>query len=171
MIFFLMYKNIHWILSKKQRKAWNRGSRKVSKSFLRKEKQKASIDTWEYCSNRYKSLFEDEKQKLVDYRRNLKKIAWKTRFQFSAIEVDKNTAILAQPCFQFLAIMVDENKLILAQLSDSIRQYIFLYSPLFFSDKEMLWIFFILGQGALGWCILICSFQVTFPIVSFLLML
>ena len=73
-------------------------SRKVSKSFPRAKNKKKR----EYCCERYKNLSEDEKQKLVEYRRNyfitLKNYlqGCSIRFQFLAIRVDRNTAISGQ---------------------------------------------------------------------------
>ena len=89
-IFFPIYKNISWILWKKnQRKSSNKGSQKVSTSFWRREKNKKCQCTCKQYRNlskdeenknqqngreRYENLAEDEKQKLVVFRKNYSKM-------------------------------------------------------------------------------------------------
>ena len=67
-VFFLVYKNVDWILKKKktnkQRKASKRVLQKVSKSFRRKEKQDASICSWKVS----KSFWRTKKLKWEYYR-------------------------------------------------------------------------------------------------------
>ena len=62
-IFFYIYKNGKLILSK-NRKSLRRSTQKMSKSFSEKEKKH------QYHCNRNKNLYEEEKQKKVEYMRN-----------------------------------------------------------------------------------------------------
>ena len=66
-----------------QEKVPRRDSRKVSKSFWRKNRHQYACEKYQnlseeeknkmrkYCRERYKNLFESEKQKLVEYRKNI----------------------------------------------------------------------------------------------------
>ena len=76
--FFPITKNDTWILSKTQRKTPKRGTWKISKSFWRRKREKAtkgsrkiSKSYWRRKQKRWnKNLSEEEKQELVEYRRN-----------------------------------------------------------------------------------------------------
>ena len=82
--FFYIYKNVNWLLSKKQRKLSKKAPERYQNlyeeekdkkwQYARERYRNLSKEETEknnqYGRDRYKSLLEDEKQMLVEYKRN-----------------------------------------------------------------------------------------------------
>ena len=78
---------------KKQRKDSKRSMWKVPKSFWRRKRKNVSVSSWSKYQN--KNLFEEEKQRKVEYMRNYY-LAQKKKYSLGFYEVVGNWGFLGQ---------------------------------------------------------------------------